>query len=168
MSDDGSKHGDGSDHEEEETGLTKEEQDKCWEAFSAFDKDGSGYIDANELKIVLEMMGQKTTEEEIYRMIAEADAENTGRITYAQFVAVIAEQKKNQSSSNEEDTLDAFVALGGEANGDGYIDAEKLIRIIKEEFEMTIDIEKLIQDIDEDGSGKIEYGEFRQLLSSSD
>jgi len=28
-------------------------------------------------------------------MIAEADAENTGRITYAQFVAVIAEQKKN-------------------------------------------------------------------------
>jgi Ca2+-binding EF-hand superfamily protein len=57
MSDDGSKHGDGSDHEEEETGLTKEEQDKCWEAFSAFDKDGSGYIDANELKIVLEMMG---------------------------------------------------------------------------------------------------------------
>jgi Ca2+-binding EF-hand superfamily protein len=101
-------------------------------------------------------------------MIAEADAENTGRITYAQFVAVIAEQKKNQSSSNEEDTLDAFVALGGEANGDGYIDAEKLIRIIKEEFEMTIDIEKLIQDIDEDGSGKIEYDEFRQLLSSSD
>ena len=83
-------------------------------------------------------------------------------------MAVIAEQKKNQSSSNEEDTLDAFVALGGEINGEGSIDAEKLIRIIKEEFEMTIDIEKLIQDIDEDGSGKIEYDEFRQLLSSSD
>ena len=63
--------------------LTKEEEAKCWEAFSAFDKDSSGYIDANELRIVLEMMGQKTTEEEIYRMIAEADAANTGRITYA-------------------------------------------------------------------------------------
>jgi Ca2+-binding EF-hand superfamily protein len=33
---------------------------------------------------------------------------------------------------------------------------------------MTIDIEKLIQDIDEDGSGKIEYDEFKNLLSSSD
>merc|ERR1719353_1230698 len=42
------------------------------------------------------MMGQKTTEEEIFRMIAEADAENTGRITYTQFKRVIAEQKKNQ------------------------------------------------------------------------
>ena len=101
-------------------------------------------------------------------MIAEADAENTGRITYAQFKRVIAEQKKNQSLTNEEDTLDAFVAMGGEANGEGYINAERLIRIIKEEFEMTIDIEKLIRDIDEDGSGKIEYDEFRNLLSSSD
>ncbi len=33
---------------------------------------------------------------------------------------------------------------------------------------MTIDIEKLIQDIDEDGSGEIELDEFRNLLSSSD
>ena len=33
---------------------------------------------------------------------------------------------------------------------------------------MTIDIEKLIDDIDEDGSGLIEYDEFMSLLSSSD
>ena len=64
-------------------GLTKEEDAKCYEAFSAFDKDSSGKIDANELRIVLEMMGQKTTEEEIFRMIAEADAESTGEISYS-------------------------------------------------------------------------------------
>ena len=33
---------------------------------------------------------------------------------------------------------------------------------------MTIDIEKLIQDIDEDGSGEIEYDQIKNLLSSSD
>ena len=33
---------------------------------------------------------------------------------------------------------------------------------------MTIDIEKLIKDIDDDNSGKIEYNEFMNLLSSSD
>ena len=148
--------------------LTKEEEAKCYEAFSAFDKDSSGKIDANELRIVLEMMGQKTTEEEIFRMIAEADAENKGEISFPQFKHVIAMQKKNQSASNEEDTLDAFVAMGGETDGDGSIDAQKLIRIIRDEFEMTIDIEKLIADIDEDGSGEIEYDEFRNLLSSSD
>jgi len=64
--------------------------------------------------------------------------------------------------------LDAFVSMGGQPDGEGFIDAQKLIRIIKDEFEMTIDIEKLINDIDEDGSGEIEYDEFRNLLSSSD
>ena len=88
MSDAGDNH---DENEEQEEGLTKEEEAKCWEAFSAFDKDSSGYIDANELRIVLEMMGQKTTEEEIFRMIAEADNENTGRINYGQFRRVIAE-----------------------------------------------------------------------------
>ena len=154
--------------DEEQEGLTKEEEAKCWEAFSAFDKDSSGKIDANELRIVLEMMGQKTTEEEIFRMIAEADAENTGEISYAQFKHVISEQKKNQSASNDEDTIDAYVAMGGLPDKEGFIDAAKLINIIKNEFEMTIDIDKLIEDIDEDGSGQIEYDEFKNLLSSSD
>ena len=40
--------------------------------------------------------------------------------------------------------MDAYVAMGGDEDGGGSIDAEKLIRIIKEDFEMTIDIEKLI------------------------
>ena len=64
--------------------------------------------------------------------------------------------------------MDAFVALGGQADKEGFIDAARLIQIIKNEFEMTIDIEKLIEDIDEDGSGQIEYDEFMSLLSSSD
>ena len=58
--------------------------------------------------------------------------------------------------------------MGGQQDGEGFIDADKLIRIIKSDFEMTIDIEKLIKEIDEDGSGEIEYDEFRNLLSSSD
>ena len=65
-----------------------------------------------------------------------------------------------------EDLLDAFVACGGQANGEGFVDADKLVQIIKEQFEMTIDIEELIMEIDEDGSGKIEYDEFRELLNS--
>ena len=37
--------------------------------------------------------------------------------------------------------VQAFVALGGEAGGKGSIKAEKLKHIIKDEFEMTIDID---------------------------
>ena len=42
--------------QQNEQGLSKEEEDKCWEAFSAFDKEQNGYINSNELKHVLEIM----------------------------------------------------------------------------------------------------------------
>ena len=56
--------------------------------------------------------------------------------------------------------------MGGEPDGDGCIDADKLIHTIKNEFEMTIDIENLILEVDEDGSGEIEFDEFKQLLGA--
>ena len=37
--------------------------------------------------------------------------------------------------------VDAFVALGGEPNKEGYISKNTLIEIIKNEFELTIDME---------------------------
>ena len=78
----------------------------------------------------------------------------------------MAERREQQGGSSEEELLQAFVAMGGEADGDGSIDADKLIDIIKNKFEMTIDIEALIEEVDEDGSGEIEFDEFRQLLGA--
>ena len=74
-----------------------------------------------------------------------------------------AKQSEKQTS-NDDELLDAFVAMGGQPDGEGFIDADKLIKTIKKDFEMTIDIENLIQQIDEDGSGEIEFGEFKSLL----
>lgn len=54
--------------------------------------------------------------------------------------------------------------MGGQPDKEGSIDASKLIKTIKKDFEMTIDIENLILKIDEDGSGQIEFGEFCELL----
>ena len=68
---------------------------------------------------------------------------------------------KRLLGNDEGELLDAFVAMGGEPDGEGCIDARKLIATIKEEFEMTIDIERLIEEVDEDGSGEIEFDEFK-------
>lgn len=61
--------------------------------------------------------------------------------------------------------VDAFVACGGNSDKSGHVRRETLVKIVKEDFGLTIDIEKLIDDIDEDRSGEIEYAEFKQLLS---
>lgn len=57
--------------------------------------------------------------------------------------------------------------MGGNQDKSGELVAEKLISIIKE-FKMTIDIEKLIRDVDVDDSGYIDYEEFSTLLNQKD
>lgn len=48
---------------------------------------------------------------------------------------------------NEEDTLEAFVAMGGQADKEGEVMTERLVKIITD-FQMTIDIENLIAQVD--------------------
>ena len=119
----------------------------------AFDYDQLGFISVNDLRAALDRAGETVSQDEAYWMIAVSDPENTGKIQFAQFKNLINDKRENERGSSEQDLLDAFVAMGGEPDGDGAINADKLIKTIKEEFEMTIDIEKLIKEIDEDGSG---------------
>ena len=39
-----------------------------------------------------------------------------------------------------------------------------LVRIIKEEFDLPIDIEELIRSVDDSGNGEIEYEEVEKML----
>mmetsp|Transcript_1951 Transcript_1951/g.1749 ORF Transcript_1951/g.1749 Transcript_1951/m.1749 type:complete len:149 (-) Transcript_1951:96-542(-) len=146
--------------------LSQEEIDGCNEAFKAFDTDGSGSIDVWELRQVLEAMGQKPTEEELFQMISEVDEKMSGSIDFAEFLKVIEHQKERaENFDDESDMIDAFVACGGLPDKSGHVKRETLVKIIKYDFGLTIDIEELINKIDSDGSGEIEFDEFKQLLS---
>jgi len=50
--------------------------------------------------------------------------------------------------------------LGGSTDKSGEISTEKLRAVVKD-FGLTIDIEKLIRETDSDGSGKVDYEEFK-------
>nr|GMC79842.1 GDSL esterase/lipase 1-like [Ipomoea batatas] len=65
--------------------ITKE--DHLFAAFSYFDKDGSGYITADELQKACDEFGIKDTRLE--EMIQEADQDNDGRIDYSEFVSMM-------------------------------------------------------------------------------
>jgi len=146
--------------------LTQEEIDGCREAFLSFDKDRSGTIDVWELRAVLECMGQKPTEEELFQMISEVDDNMSGSIDFSEFLKVIESQKERaEKFDDESDRIDAYVACGGKADKTGHVTRDTLVRIIKVDFGLTIDIEELINKVDTDGSGEIEYDEFRELLS---
>ena len=146
--------------------LSQEEIDGCREAFNAFDKDRSHTIDVWELRQVLEAMGQKPTEEELFQMISTVDEDMSGAINFAEFLSVIEAQKERaENFDDESDMIDAFVACGGAQDKSGCVQRDTLVKIVKLDFGLTIDIEDLINAIDSDGSGEIEFDEFRTLLS---
>ena len=59
--------------------------------------------------------------------------------------------------------VDAFIALGGNADKTGQISTERLRSIVKD-FGLTIDIAKLIQEYDTDRSGFVDYQEFAEMM----
>ena len=61
------------------------EEDIC-EAFKAFDKDGSGLINSEELKTMLTGLGEKLTDDEFEFMIREACVSDRGEIKYEDLV----------------------------------------------------------------------------------
>ena len=50
------------------------------------------------------------------------------------------QQLTNDYEGDVDEYLDAFVALGGQPDKEGFISKEVLVEIIKEEFELTIDM----------------------------
>lgn len=146
--------------------LSQDEIDACREAFLAFDKDGSGTIDVWELRQVLEAMGQQPTEEELFQMISEVDEDMSGAIDFAEFLQVIDNQKDRAALYDDEsDMVDAFVACGGKSDKTGVVLKDTLVKIIKHDFGLTINIEEMINKLDVDGSGEIEFEEFKTILT---
>ena len=129
-----------SDNEEEVPGrseeeITKEVEEKCWNAFNSVDKEGNGSVNSSDVKTVLELMDVKMDEDDVYRMITDIDPENTGVIGYQDFKPRICTMEINKlKGSDDSELLDAYVAMGGDADGGGCVDAKVLIDTIKYQF----------------------------------
>ena len=123
----------------------KKEDDMTVKAFEAFDHDKEGYISVSDLKYALQFQNVEVNETDCYQLISEADPTESGKIQYSQYRGIVQSINDEKFVSNDDELLDAFVAMGGQPDGDGSIDANTLIRTIKNDFAMTIDIENLIK-----------------------
>ena len=62
------------------------------EAFSVYDKNGSGIISIREFKKIMNSLGDKICEEEINEIIQKIDTKNRGYINYKDLTKIIVEQ----------------------------------------------------------------------------
>lgn len=138
--------------------LKQEDIDKLWETFKVFDADGSGSISPEELKGIMESLGQNPRDDQLQEMIKEVDLDSSGTIDFDEFKALMVAQSGDRQSRLKT----AFSVF--DEDGSGLISANEM-RDVMNKFGLTDEeLNQLIKEVDEDGDGTIEFEEFCKLM----
>ncbi|OWF37243.1 Centrin-1 [Mizuhopecten yessoensis] len=145
--------------------LTEEQKQEIREAFDLFDTDGSGTIDAKELKVAMRALGFEPKKEEIKKMISDIDREGTGTIDFNEFLMLMT-QKMSEKDVKEE-ILKAFRLFDDDDTG--KISFKNLKRVAKELGESLTDeeLQEMIDEADRDGDGEINETEFLKIMKKT-
>eukprot|EP00116_Pleurobrachia_bachei_P010871 sb/3471133/ len=90
-----------------------------------FDKDGNGKISSEELKIVMQNLGERLTDEEINEMIREADNDGDGEVF----------DKNGDGKISSVELRDVMVSLGEKLTDDEIDQANALTTVLAHSFE---------------------------------
>ncbi len=144
--------------------LTDAEIEELKEAFSAFDKDDSGSITAEELGAVLKSFypaGMKNlSQNDLEKIVSRFDANNDGTIDFNEFVTMMGKAEKK----SEDELQAAFNVF--DKDGDGTISAKEIMTVMKMLGE-DVDEETcalMIKSVDLDGNNSIDVHEFQKMM----
>ena len=147
------------------TELTEEQKQEIKEAFDLFDTDGSGRIDAKELKVAMRALGFEPRKEEIKKMIADVDREGTGTIEFHDFLELMTVKMAERDPLDE--IRKAFKLFDDDDTG--KVSLKNLRRVAKELGETMNDdeLQEMIDEADRDGDGEINEEEFIRIMKKT-
>ncbi|KAI8474007.1 MAG: caltractin-like protein [Monoraphidium minutum] len=147
------------------SGLTEEQKQEIREAFDLFDTDGSGTIDAKELKVAMRALGFEPKKEEIKKMIQDIDKDGSGTIDFEEFLQMMT-AKMGERDSREE-IIKAFKLF--DDDNTGRITFKNLKRVAKELGENLTDeeIQEMIDEADRNGDGEVDEEEFYRIMKKT-
>ena len=157
--------GGGNNNKSKKFELTEEQKQEIREAFDLFDTDGSGTIDAKELKVAMRALGFEPKKEEIKKMISDIDKDGSGTIDFSEFLEMMT-AKMSEKDSREE-ILKAFRLFDDDETG--KISFRNLKRVAKELGENMTDeeLQEMIDEADRDGDGEINEDEFLRIMKKT-
>lgn len=128
--------------------------------FKKIDKDGNGMISITDLKETLQKWYDKMSTEEVEEILNIADVDGNGLIDYNEFVA----STMNISKLNQDELIKKAFAYF-DKDGNGFISESELVSVL-EKFNLKDDSKDLIQMVDRNNDGSIDYEEFSIMMRS--
>ena len=127
-------------------------------------KDIAKPIDLATLEILTAKLGQNLPRNELEKMIKEVDQDANGTIEFDEFVQMMIKKRKQ----SELEMKDAFASLDRNKNGYISIDDLQHLFLCMGENLSSGDIALLLEEIDQDGDGHINFQEFLKLMYEED
>eukprot|EP01062_Namystynia_karyoxenos_P059654 TRINITY_DN51087_c0_g1_i1.p1 TRINITY_DN51087_c0_g1~~TRINITY_DN51087_c0_g1_i1.p1 ORF type:complete len:747 (+),score=158.81 TRINITY_DN51087_c0_g1_i1:86-2242(+) len=130
-----------------------------------------GLCREDRINAALASVGQNLSTAEMRELLEEAGYQR-GTLGLDQWLDMMGRLKARfwaVAVQPDGDTVEAFVSLSGGARPDGnstpegQVETDRLRQVVKD-FQLTVDIDHLIQEIDADGSGIVDYREFRKMV----
>jgi len=152
----------------EVTSLEQDEIKVLKICFNMFDTKNQGFLSAVDLDDILRGMGFRPSKEELADILEEIDEDGSGEIEFGEFCQLCA---KFLVEEPDEDTMKAELKEAFriyDKKADGFITTGQLREIIAElDARLTKeDLDGIIEEIDEDGSGTMDFDEFCQMMMS--
>ncbi|CAF3390894.1 unnamed protein product [Rotaria sp. Silwood1] len=149
--------------EEQEFHLSEEQVSEIRDAFNMYDKDRKGEISTSLLGTVMKNLGHNLKPDQLAECIDAVDGDGSGTVDFDEFLALMA--KKTKEAEDERELREVFRVF--DKNSRGVIDVTDLKMIFKAlDPDMPDDeVEQIISEVDEDGSGTVDYEEFYKLMT---
>ncbi|KAL3691280.1 hypothetical protein R1sor_004931 [Riccia sorocarpa] len=149
------------------------EKDEIRKVFAFFDDNKDGLISKDDLQLFMNKLGFRMTEEEISSMVHSVDVNGDGSVDFEEFASLYKVMACEDSSAadqqnEDEDLKDAFNVF--DKNGDGSISPTELQTVLvnlgMQEGQNISNCEKMINTVDADGNGQVEFYEFKKLMGA--
>jgi len=139
--------------------------------FDCYDGDHSGFLDRGELTLLIADCGlgpkSRAEREEIQALIAASDTDHNAQVTFVEFLQLINGIRRLSSARNREDLQKLFRRFDKDASGSMSIaECSRLL----EQFGLSPKTQQeqrhigvLLEAIDEDGNGSLDFEEFSHL-----
>jgi len=134
--------------------------------FEMFDTGKRGYVMAIQIGQVMDAMQQDYDEKSMRKTIKKFDADGSGKLEFNEFAAMVYTLANTvDKETMERELREAFRLFDKEQNG--FISREAMKSLLREIDDKLSDeeLDAAIDEIDEDGSGKIEFEEFFELMA---